>query len=102
MARGTARSSVIFMVGSELAQAVLLPARADARLVLGRRPHGGRKAFAAPLGAARMLPGPRGVDQHAIPEPGAELGHVAVFHRCAGVDGRTEDAREDDEAALAG
>ena len=51
---------------------------------------------------ALELPGARRVDQHAVPEAGAELRHVAILHRRAGIDGRAEDAGEDHDAALAG
>src|SRR5262249_35560214 len=88
--------------GSEVAEPVLLPAGADAGLVVGGGPHGGREALAAPFGAAFELPRAGGVDEHAVPEPGAEAGHVAVGQGRARIDGRAEDAGEDHDAVLAG
>src|SRR5262249_17150640 len=85
-----------------VAEPVLRPAGLDACLVVWRRPHRGRKALAAPLGPTGVLPGAGGVDQHPVPKPRAELRHVAIFQRRAGIDGRAEDPREDDQPALAG
>src|SRR5215510_13893983 len=99
-ASGIARISVIFT--SEVSEPELFPARAHPRLVLGRRAHRGREALAAPLGAPLELPGAGRIDQHAIPEPGAEPRNVAVLHRRARIDGRAEDAGEDHDAVLAG
>src|SRR3981081_4736562 len=86
----------------QIAEAVVRPALAHARLVFGGWTHSGRKAPRAPRRTARFLPRARGVDQHPVPEAGAELGHVAILHRRAGIDGRAENSREDDHAALPG
>src|SRR5262245_15914798 len=109
MASGMARTSVIFMPGpaggtrsaSQVAEPVLGPARSHPGLVVRVGPHGGREALAAPLRAPRPLPRARGVDQHPVPESGAELRDVAILHGGARIDGRAEDAREDDDAPLA-
>src|SRR2546425_1167002 len=73
---------------SDVAEPVLLPALAHARLVFGRRPHRRRKALAAPFGAALELPVAGGVDERAVPEAGAELRDVAVLERRARIDRR--------------
>src|SRR5437867_392124 len=86
---------------SQIAQAVLLPALSYAGLVLGRRPHRGREALASPLGTPLELPRARGVDEDAVPEPGAETAHVPVLERRARIDGRAEDAGEHHDAVLA-
>src|SRR6267143_6531062 len=75
---------------SHVAEAVLLPALAHARLVLRCRPHRRRKALTAPLGAALALPVARGVEEHAVPEAGAELRDVAVLERRGRIDRRAE------------
>src|SRR5438309_6878188 len=87
--------------GSHVAEPELLPALAHARLVLRRRPHRRREALAAPLGAALELPVARGVEEHAVPEAGAELRDVAVLERRGRIDRRAEASGEDDDAALA-
>src|SRR6266446_7233518 len=56
----------------------------------------GGKALAAPLGPTGVLPRAGRVDQHPVPKPCAELRHVAILQRRAGIDGRAEDPREDD------
>src|SRR5215470_265986 len=99
MPSGIAWTAVIFML--EIAQAVLGPALAHARLVLAVRAYGGREALAAPLRAPLELPRARAVEEHAVPQPGAQPRHVAVFHRRGRIDGRAEDPGEDDQAALA-
>src|SRR5262249_48327130 len=99
MPGGIAWTAVIFML--EITQALLGPALADARLVLAVRTHGRRKALATPLRAALELPRARAVEEHAVPEPGAQPRHVAVLHGRGGIDGRAEDAGEDDQAAFA-
>src|SRR5690242_21772715 len=99
MARGIARTSVTFI--SEIAQPELVPARAHAGLVLGRRAHGRREALVPPLGAARESPRARGVEEHAIPQPGAQAAHLAVLERRRRIDRRAEDAGEDHQALLA-
>src|SRR5256886_11188678 len=88
--------------GSHVAEPVLLPALAHARLVLRRRPHRRRETLAAPLRAFFELPVARGVDEHAVPEPGAELRNVAVLQRRGGIDRRAEDSGKDYDAVLAG
>src|SRR3989442_3251674 len=102
MASGSARTSVIFIASPplalQIAQAVLGPALAHARLVLGRRPHGRREALVVPLGSPWEPPRARGVDEHAGPEAGADLVDVAVLERRAGIDRRAENAGEDDDA----
>src|SRR2546428_1812914 len=86
----------------QIPEPVFLPARTHAGLVLRGRPHGRRKALVVPLRPLRHLPRARGVDEHAVPEPGAELGDVTVLERRRGIDRRAEAAREDDDAAFAG
>src|SRR5262245_51881415 len=87
---------------SQIAKPIVRPALAHASLVLGSRPHRWRKALATPFRPARILPRARGIDEHAIPQSGAELRDVAVLHGRAGIDGRAEDPREDHHAAFAG
>src|SRR5439155_23571532 len=98
--RGIARISVIFI--SEIPEPQLLPPLAHPRLVVGRRAYRRREPFAAPLGAARELPRACRIDQHPVPESGAELRHVPIFRRSARVDRRAEDPREDADAVLPG
>src|SRR4030095_3365650 len=74
-ASGIARISVIFI--SEVAEPQLFPAVAHPGLVLGGRAHRRREPLAAPLGTPLELPGARRVDQHAIPQTGAEPRAVA-------------------------
>src|SRR5437870_7452542 len=93
-----ARISAIFI--SEVAEPELLPSLAHSRLVVGRRTHGGWEPLAAPFGPALQLPRAGRVDQHAIPESGAELRDVPVFHRRARIDRRAEDPWEDHDAVL--
>src|SRR5262245_29672669 len=87
---------------SQVAKAVFQPAGSHARLVFGGWSHSGRKAFTAPLRAARVLPGARGVDQHPVPQAGAELRNVAILHGRAGVNGRAENPGENHHTAFAG
>src|ERR1700728_4968462 len=84
----------------QIAQAVFGPARLHARRVVSVWLDGRRKTLVAPALLPRMFPVTRGVDQHAIPQSGAELRHVAVFHRRGGIDRRTENAWEDHHAAF--
>src|SRR5580698_848047 len=49
-----------------------------------------------------MLPVACRVDQHAIPQPGAELRNIAVLHRGRWIDRRAKDSREDHHAAFTG
>src|SRR5262245_18599846 len=99
MPSGIAWTAVIFML--EIPQAVLGPALAYARLVLAVRTHGRREALPTPLRAALELPRPRAVEEHAVPEPGAQARHVPVLHGRGRIDGRAEDPGEDDQAAFA-
>src|SRR5580704_5424332 len=61
-----------------------------------------RKAFVVPARLARVLPRARGVDQHAVPQSGAELFDVAVFQGRRRIDRRAEYSREYHDAAFAG
>src|ERR1700730_9244399 len=63
---------------------------------------GPRKAVVVPARLARVFPRARGVDQHAIPQSGAELFDVAIFQRRRRVDRRAEYSREYHDAAFAG
>src|SRR5215468_5658570 len=96
------RSIMVVLSLSEISQSVLVPALAHPRLVLGGRAHGGREALALPFGPPLELPRARRVDEHAVPQAGAEPAHLAVGQGRARVDGRAEDAREDHDAVLAG
>src|SRR5207245_11593258 len=96
MASGIARTSVTFI--SEVPQPELVPALAHARLVLGGGPHGGREALVAPLRPPRELPRARAVEEHAVPQAGAELAHVAGFHWRRALCGRADDPRAHHEA----
>src|SRR5262249_13632620 len=86
----------------QIAEPVFLPPRTYAGLVVGRRPHGRWQALVVPPRPLRHLPRARGVDEHAVPEPGAELGDVAVLEWRRRIDRRAEAARKDHDAALAG
>src|SRR5258707_728635 len=87
---------------SQIAQPVFRPTGSHARLVFRAWPHGGRKPLSAPLRTPRILPRARGVDQHPVPEAGAELCNVAILHRRAGIDRRAENPRKNDDATFAG
>src|SRR5438132_7861708 len=84
----------------QVAEPILRPAGVNACLVVWRRAHGGRKALTAPLGPTGVLPRAGCVDQHPVPKPCAELRHVAILQRRAGIDRGAEDPREDDHSAL--
>src|SRR2546430_1463577 len=58
---------------SQIAKSVFRPALAHPSLVLGGRPHRRRKALATPFRPTRVLPRARRIDEHAIPQSGAEL-----------------------------
>src|SRR5687767_4591336 len=88
-------------IGLQVSEAVFVPAGPHLRFVFRRRPHGRREALAVPFLALRELPVPRGVEEHAVPEAGAELRDVAILHRSGRIDRRAEDAGEDHDAALA-
>src|SRR5262245_15821935 len=87
---------------SQVAQPIFRPTGSHARLISRGWSHGRRKTLPAPLRTPGVLPGARGVDQHPIPEAGAELCDVAILHGRAGIDRRAENAREDDDAAFTG
>src|SRR3989338_10683932 len=78
-----ARTIAITSRGLEVPEAQLLPARAHARLVLGRRPHRAREALAPPLPPPGEPPRARGVDQHPAPERAEERRGGAVLGRRA-------------------
>src|SRR5262245_53334926 len=93
---GTSASSL-----SQVAKPVFRPASSDARLVFGRRSHRRRKALTTPLRTARVLPRARGVNQRPVPQAGAELRNVAIFHGRAGINGRADNPREDHYSSCA-
>src|SRR5204862_2185495 len=86
---------------SQITQPVFRPTGSHARLIFRGWSHGGRKTLPAPLRTPRVLPGARGIDQHPVPEAGAELCNIAILHGRAGIDRRAENAGEDDDAAFA-
>src|SRR5580704_10483366 len=86
----------------QIVEPVFLPARIDSRRVVGMRLDGRRKALVVPARLARVFPRPRGVDQHAVPQSGAELLDVAIFQRRRWIDRRAEYSREYHDAAFAG
>src|SRR6202042_2456865 len=86
----------------QIVEAVFLPARFDPRCVFGVRLDRRREAFVVPARLAWMLPRARGVDQHAVPQAGAELLDVTVFERRRRIDRRAEDAGKNHDAAFAG
>src|ERR1700681_599593 len=61
-----------------------------------------REAFVVPTRLPRVLPRSRGVDQHAVPQSGAELFDVAIFQRRRRIDRRAENSREYHDAAFTG
>src|SRR5580698_672779 len=87
---------------SQIVEAVFRPARLDPRRVVGMRLDRRRKALVVPARLPRVFPRPRGVDQHAVPQSGAELFDVAVFQRRRRVDRRAEYSREYYDTAFAG
>src|SRR5580693_533812 len=87
---------------SQIVEAVFRPARLDPRRVVGMRLDRRRKALVVPARLPRVFPRARGVDQHAVPQSGAELFDVAVFQRRRRIDRRAEYSREYYDAAFAG
>src|SRR5262245_4615137 len=81
---------------------VFLPALQHQRLVLGRGRDRRREALVVPLRTALEIPVAGGVDQHAIPDAGAELVDVALLKRRRRIERMAEHAGEDDDAAMAG
>src|SRR5579862_1191542 len=63
---------------------------------------GRREALVVPARLPRMFPRPRGIDQHAVPQPGAELFDVAIFQWRRRIDRRAENPWKDHDAAFAG
>src|SRR5262249_3903674 len=102
MASASTIGARVAALASQVAEAVLVPPLAHARLVLGRRAYGRRKALVPPFGASIELPRAGGIDQDAVPQARAEAAHVAVVVWGAGVDRGAEDPGEDHDAILAG
>src|SRR5260370_1205607 len=85
-----------------MATPAVRPSGSHALLASTETPHLRRKTVPPQPPTPLILPRARGVDQHPVPEAGADLCNVAILHWRAGIDRRAENPRKDDDAAFAG